>query len=184
MSSENQPGRSEWSGAVSGEAGRTLISAVRAWQAGQWSQEQVVAQFTALKRQEGSEVRAALDSLLTLATPGNPALGSAQDAAHETATDAWREELMASRARAWSSQDQAGLLVGPTVLILTDGSRGVVMSSDGTRPLSSSVSGSLMLLCQTIVLAQDALDSQTMGDLRQQRIESASTSMSEIDTIS
>lgn len=184
MSSENETGRSEFSGTVSGEADGTLISAVRAWQAGQWPQEQVVAQFTALKRQEGGEVRAALDGLLRLGTPGNPALGTAQDGTHETATDAWREELMASRARAWSSPDQAGLLVGPTVLILTDGSRGVVLSAAGTRPLSSSVSGSLMLLCQTIVLAQDALDSRTMGDLRQQRIESASTSMSEIDIIS
>lgn len=177
MSSENETGRHEFSP----EAPETLSGAVRAWQAGQLPQEGVVARFTALRRDEGSEVRGAIDELL-LGAAGTPVLGAAHGA-HETATDAWREELMASRARAWSSPDQAGLLVGPSVLILTDGLRGVVLSAAGTRALNSSVSGSLMLLCQTIVLAQGALDSRTMGDLRQQRIESASTSMSEIEII-
>ncbi|MCD0177828.1 hypothetical protein IHN32_17985, partial [Deinococcus sp. 14RED07] len=72
----------------------------------------------------------------------------------------------------------------PTVLILTDGQRGVVISAAGTRALSGSVSASLLLLCQTIVMAQNALNEREMGTLRQQRIESASTSMSEIDIIS
>ncbi|GGR69207.1 hypothetical protein GCM10008959_34040 [Deinococcus seoulensis] len=183
MSSENETGQGpEGSTQVGAQAPETLSGAVRAWQAGHLTQEGVVARFTALRRDEGSEVRGAIDELL-LGAAGGPVLGAAHGAP-ETATDAWREELMASRARAWSSPDQAGLLVGPSVLILTDGLRGVVLSAAGTRALTGSVSGSLMLLCQTIVLAQGALDSRTMGDLRQQRIESASTSMSEIEPIS
>lgn len=161
----------------------SLISAVQAWQATQLTQEEVVTRFTSLPREEGHVVRQAITDLLALpevtATAAAPGAGSAAPT-----TDAWRAELMAGRARAWNSPDPAGLLVGPTVLILTDGQRGVVISAAGTRALSGSVSASLLLLCQTIVMAQNALNEREMGTLRQQRIESASTSMSEIDIIS
>ena len=75
------------------------------------------------------------------------------------------------------------MLVGPTVLILTDGRQGVVLGQQDTRVLNSSVSGSLMLLCQTIVLAEHALNERDMRQLQEQRLESASTSLSEIDPI-
>lgn len=90
---------------------------------------------------------------------------------------------MACRAKTWGSPTSAGLLVGPTVLILTDGRRGVVLDDSGTQLLKSSVSASLLLLCQTIVLADNAVDAQEVGRLRQQRIESTSTSLSEIKPV-
>jgi len=161
----------------------SLIGAVQAWQATQLTQEDVVTRFTALPRDEGHVVRQAITDLLALPDITTTAAAPGADSAAPT-TDAWRAELMAGRARAWNSPDPAGLLVGPTVLILTDGQRGVVVSAGGTRALSSSVSASLLLLCQTIVMAQNALNEREMGTLRQQRIESASTSMSEIDIIS
>ncbi|GAA0514361.1 hypothetical protein [Deinococcus depolymerans] len=157
----------------------SLISAVQAWQASQLTQEEAVAHFTALQRDEGHLVRQAITDLLRSPDPGAPVPSGAAS----PTTDAWRAELMAGRARTWHSPEPAGLLVGPTVLILTDGQRGVVLSAGGTRRLSSSVSASLMLLCQTIVLAQSALNEREMGALRQQRVESASTSMSEIEII-
>ena len=61
--------------------------------------------------------------------------------------------------------------------------RGVILYPDHVRALPASTSGSMMLLCQTIVMAQNAVDAKEIGQLRQQRIDSTSTSLSEIEPI-
>ena len=49
--------------------------------------------------------------------------------------------------------------------------------------IADNLVASLLLLCQTIVMAQHSLDGKIVGQARSQRIESASTSLSEIDPI-
>ncbi|RJF69437.1 hypothetical protein D3875_21055 [Deinococcus cavernae] len=49
-------------------------------------------------------------------------------------TQSWRSELMASRARNWTSPYPVGLLVCPSVLILTEATRGVVLRESGAKP--------------------------------------------------
>ncbi|WP_189073002.1 hypothetical protein [Deinococcus sedimenti] len=155
----------------------TLLTAVHAWQRGALTREELISQFVTLSREDAPVIGQLIGQLALDALPhgqGSSRTGTA------ASTDVWRDELMSSRARTWGS---AGLLVGPSVLILTDGRQGVVLSERDTRTLSSSVSGSVMLLCQTIVLAEHALNERDMQDLREQRLQSASTSMSEIDPI-
>ncbi|BDP43790.1 hypothetical protein DAETH_37590 (plasmid) [Deinococcus aetherius] len=89
-------------------------------------------------------------------------------------------ELLACRARAWASPDSVGLLVGPTVLILTDGRQGAVLSDAGTRLLTLSSKQ------QRFPAVPDHRDGGPRGrcpgagKLHQQRVESTSTSLSEI----
>ncbi|WP_034388790.1 hypothetical protein [Deinococcus sp. YIM 77859] len=151
-----------------------LLAAVQAWQQSQAPREVLIGLLTHLDDQQGGMVQELIEQLA----------GQGRAQAPSRQTDEWRAELMASRARAWASPNSAGLLVGPTVLILSDGRRGVVLSERGTRPLGSSVAASLLLLAQTIVLADHALDSREVSELRQQRIESSSTSLSEIKPVS
>lgn len=150
-----------------------LLNAVHAWQRGALGRDDLITEFTSLAR-EDAHLISDLIAQLSLEAPPHAAPSGGPS------TDVWRDELMGSRARTWGS---AGLLVGPSVLILTDGQRGVVLGERDTRTLSSSVSGSLMLLCQTIVLAEHALNEREMQHLREQRLQSASTSLSEIDPI-
>lgn len=147
--------------------------AVALWQAGELGREALVGQLTALK--DGEAIHALIGEL-TAAAPGHEVAGAAD-------TEEWRAELLASRAKAWAHPASAGLLVGPHVLILTDGRHGVVLTAQGTRGLGGSVSASMLLLCQTIVMADHAVDAQELGTLRQQRIESTSTSLSEIEPL-
>ncbi|WP_027460659.1 hypothetical protein [Deinococcus murrayi] len=151
----------------------SLAEAVALWQAGELGREALVGQLTT--QQEGTAVRSLLETL-SVGHPEQEGLGAAD-------TAGWRAELLASRAKTWPHPESAGLLVGPQVLILTDGQRGVVLTPEGHRVLGASVSASLLLLCQTIVMADHAVDAQELGTLRQQRIESTSTSLSEIEPL-
>ncbi|AWT37770.1 hypothetical protein GCM10008956_13910 [Deinococcus arenae] len=155
----------------------TLLNAVHAWQRGALTRDALITQLTSLGRADAPLITELITQLhgrvAPHAEPGQPGAGA-------SSTDVWRDELMGSRACTWGS---AGLLVGPSVLILTDGRHGVVLGERDTRALNSSVSGSLMLLCQTIVMAEHALNERDMRQLQEQRLESASTSLSEIDPI-
>ena len=152
----------------------TLLNAALDWQRGALTRDALVTQLTALGREDAPLIT---DLIVRLRAH---AAGHEPDRDTPRSTDGWRDELMGSRACTWGG---AGMLVGPNVLILTDGQRGVVLGEHDTRALSSSVSGSLMLLCQTIVMAEHALNQREMHDLREQRLQSASTSLSEIDPI-
>lgn len=158
---------------AAGSGAPSLAEAVALWQAGELDREALIGQLTALG---GGEAVHALIGDLIAGAPGHEVAGAAD-------TDGWRAELLASRAKAWAHPASAGLLVGPHVLILTDGRRGVVVTAEGTRVLGGSVSASMLLLCQTIVMADHAVDAQELGTLRQQRIESTSTSLSEIEPL-
>lgn len=156
----------------------SLLHALGAWQGGEATRDALLGPLTLLGAEQGDIVHSLIRAVIAQ-IPGRPPAGpGALD------TDHWRAELMACRARAWASPASAGLLVGPTVLILTDGRQGVVLGDSGARVLTGSVSGSLLLLAQTIVMADDAVDARELGRLRQQRIESNSTSLSEIKPIS
>lgn len=143
------------------------------------STERIVEHLVALP---GEQIRRVIEGVTAQANAGHPSV-LLSDGSEEGMTERWREELMACRARTWPSPDQAGLLVGPHVLILTDGERGVIVGAAGVRILGRSMGGSLMLLCQTIVMAEHAVNAKDLGNLRQQRIESASTTLSEIQPI-
>ncbi|GAA5513958.1 hypothetical protein Dcar01_02707 [Deinococcus carri] len=154
-----------------------LLTAIAAWQAGTIPRESLVAQFTGISREEGQLIQQVITSLIQHA----PA--SAEAKSPDRSTNEWRAELMDSRARAWAHPASAGLLVGPEVLILTDGRQGISLRPTRVWVLNSSVSASLLLLCQTIVMADHALNAQELGKLRQQRIESTSSSLSEIEPL-
>lgn len=145
---------------------------------GEGASDQIVERLAELP---GELVWQVIQGVAAQATPA--AAGAPVSGGEEHSTEHWREELMACRARTWPSPAQAGLLVGPRVLILTDGQRGVMLSAQGVRVLGGSMSGSLMLLCQTIVMTEHAVNAQDLGNLRQQRTESASTTLSEIQPI-
>lgn len=155
-----------------------LLRAVLDWQSGELPREVLVSRLTALTPEQGEQVTGLLAELHRRAGRAPSA-----HAPQEDDTAGWRAELMACRARTWPFPQAAGLLVGPSVLILTDGTHGLVLRERVVRPLTMSVSSSLLLLCQTIVMAQHAVDRQELGQLRQQRIESSSTSLSEIEII-
>ncbi len=163
-----------------------LLDTIRHWQAGQTPREAVTLLLAALPADQGETVQATIRELSTWirAAPAKAQAGPAQvEASHADETDTWRAELMACRAKAWAYPAGAVMLVSPSVLILTDGQQGVILQKDQARALPSSTSGSLMLLGQTIVMAQNAVDAQEVGQLRQQRIDSTSTSLSEIEVI-
>ncbi|GGK36843.1 hypothetical protein GCM10008955_33360 [Deinococcus malanensis] len=73
--------------------------------------------------------------------------------------------------------------MGPTALLLTDGVRAVILDDAGTRCLPSGVALSLLLLAQTIVMADDALDAQEIEGMRRCRVQASSSSLSEITPI-
>lgn len=153
-----------------------LLERLQAWQAGAATLDELVQDLTTLGPEEGAAVQALIRVVrASLApTPSHAVRPSADD---------WRAELMACRARVWPAPDPAGLLVGPGLLILTDGRQGTIVRQQGARPLPPSVSASLMLLCQTIIMAQHAVDAQELGQLQRQRITSSSTSLSEIEPV-
>lgn len=157
------------------------LGLVSAWQRGTVPREALTGPLTGLGSDQGEVIQALIAELLAGARQAPSERGAGGSA--DTSTDNWRAELLACRARTWASPAGAGLLVGPTTLLLTDGRQGVVLGSAGTRALPGSVSASLLLLCQTIVMADDAVDAQELGKLRQQRIDSTSTSLSEIKPV-
>lgn len=158
----------------------TLLDTIRAWQEGQAAREAVTVLLAALPADEGQTVQTTIQALHGWIKQ-SPSSGGGHGSSDET--EAWRSELMACRAKAWAYPQAAGMLVSPAVLILTDGTHGVILQKDRARALPSSTAASLMLLCQTIVMAQNAVDAREVGQLRQQRIDSTSTSLSEIEVI-
>lgn len=163
----------------------TLTDTIRDWQAGQAPREAVIGLLTSLPGDQGLTVQQTVGQLTdwvrTASRPGDAAHPEHHAAPEDT--DSWRNELMACRAKAWSYPQSAGMLLSDAVLILTDGTRGLILQDGRARALPSSTAGSLMLLCQTIVMAQNAVDAGEVGHLRQQRIDSTSTSLSEIEPI-
>lgn len=151
-----------------------LLTSLEAWLRGETSREAATDPLVRLSPEGGAAVQE-LIALLSARAGAGPS---------GTSTDAWRDELMACRARTWRVPDVAGLLVGPQVLILTDGRAGVVLRDEGVRALTASVCPSMLLLCETIVMAQTALDRQGIEQLQRQRAQAASTSLSEIEKIS
>ncbi|MDV6375439.1 hypothetical protein [Deinococcus arenicola] len=156
---------------------QTLLELTNNWHGGEVGRTELVSALRGVSDDSGELIR----TLITRLGQGAPRAGDGEE--HPENTDAWRQELMACRARTWPYPHSAGLLVGPHVLILTDGEQGVLLRTGQLRVLTPSVSASLLLLCQTIVMAQHSLDGKVVGQARTQRIESASTSLSEIDPI-
>ncbi|THF88743.1 hypothetical protein E7T09_06075 [Deinococcus sp. KSM4-11] len=157
---------------LTSEAIRTRILA---WQGGDLERDDLVRTLIRLSPEDGQVIH----DLLHDFCDGVPVPGAGQGAS----ADDWRAELMASRARTWRVPDVAGMLVGPEVLVLTDGRSGVVLRQSGTQCLPGSVSASMMLLCETIVMAHTALDQDELLKLQRQRVDATSTSLSEIDRI-
>ncbi|RJF69080.1 hypothetical protein D3875_22425 [Deinococcus cavernae] len=156
-----------------------ILSTIRRWQAGALAREQVVLELSRVPLEQGNVIQDVLSAL-----QGHMELARATSAEHvQEDTQSWRSELMASRARNWTSPYPVGLLVCPSVLILTEATRGVVLRESGAKALPRSTSASIMLLCQTIVMAQNAVDAQELKKLQDQRIASTSTSLSEIEII-
>ncbi|PNY82422.1 hypothetical protein [Deinococcus koreensis] len=151
-----------------------LLTTIQAWQRGERPREDVVLLLSQVPSEDGELIREVIRGVCQLPGAATP---------HGDSTDTWRSELMASRARTWRVPDTAGLLVGPSVLILTDGREGAVLRRDGVQCLPASVCASMMLLCETIVMAHTALDAHEMQKLQRQRVEATSTSLSEIDRI-
>lgn len=164
-----------------GGVGAELLELILAWQGGKVSRDAVVRALVGLPDTEGGVLRALIGELVYRFGDAQPS-GSPQAAVTE-GTDAWREELLACRARAWAQPEPAGLLIGPEVMILLDGDQGVILRAAGVRVLPRSLAGSVFLLCQTIVMAQHAVDVRELSALQHQRIESTSTSLSEIEPI-
>lgn len=156
------------------------LALAQAWQRGEVPREVLTGALAGLGSEQGEVVQ---DLIGALIRQGGAASAGQGSGAADRSTDNWRAELLACRARTWASPASAGMLVGPTTLLLTDGRQGVVLARPGLRPLPGSVSASLLLLCQTIVMADGAVDAQELGKLRQQRIDSTSTSLSEIKPV-
>lgn len=170
----------EQAAANSGRA-QELLKVIQAWQTGETERQTAVVALSTVPLDEGRVLLDVLDGLSRQVELARVA----HDHAHQQEdTESWRSELMASRARSWNYPDGVGLLVCPSVLILTDGRRGVVLRENGgAKALPASTSASLMLLCQTIVMAENSMNEKEMSRLQQQRIESTSTSLSEIEII-
>lgn len=150
------------------------------WEQGVSSREEIVKALSAV--QTGDTIKGLITELATV--DKKTLLTNEQNASGaENATERWRSELMTCRAKAWSFPEASGMLVGENILILMDGQSGVLLSAEGHTPLPSSSAASLMLLCQTIVMAQSAVNAQELQQLTRERLTSSSTSLSEIKTI-
>lgn len=156
-----------------------LRSAVLAWQRGELFRDSLVQLLSRVPEDQGQVIRELIVALCqhVQRLQSTPAAKSAPE------VEAWRHELMSSRARAWGVPHQAGMLVSPHLILLVSADQGLVLRDGALSCLPVSVCGSLLLLAQTIVMAQTAVDEQELRELRQQRIESTSTSLSEITPV-
>lgn len=154
---------------------QTLRDHITAWQRGETTRDDLIRLLLRVPPEDGQVVHDVIHDLC-----GGDVLPGTT---HGTTADDWRAELMASRARTWRVPEVAGLLVGPEVLVLTDGRTGAVLRDSGTQCLPASVCASMMLLCETIVMAHTALDQEELLKLQRQRVDATSTSLSEIDRI-
>ncbi|ACO47674.2 hypothetical protein [Deinococcus deserti] len=159
------------------ETGPSLLDLLIDWQEGTGDRHHLIQRLTQLGPEQGAEVQKLIQAVQSSLAP------TPRHAAAPPTPAQWRTELMACRARVWPAPDPAGLLVGPEVMILTDGHAGTILRDHGARTLPSSVAASLMLLCQTIIMAQHAVDAQELGQLQQQRITANSTSLSDIEPV-
>ncbi|MFD1733402.1 hypothetical protein ACFSC4_22985 [Deinococcus malanensis] len=139
--------------------------------------DRLIQRLTQLGPEQGAQVQQLIQEVQNSLAP------TPSHAAPPPSPAEWRSELMACRARVWPAPDPAGLLVGPDVMILTDGHAGTIVRDHGARTLPGSVAASLMLLCQTIIMAQNAVDAQELSRLQQQRITANSTSLSDIEPV-
>ncbi|MFC4427110.1 hypothetical protein [Deinococcus navajonensis] len=145
------------------------------WHAGVAHRHRIVEALTGLS--SGSTVREWLRELVGTTS------GPCANPAGPTGTEAWRQELLACQARTWPAPEAAGLLVGPSALLLTDGDRAVILDDAGTRRVPPGVARSLLLLAQTVVMADDALDAQEIDRMRRSRVQASSSSLSEITPV-
>lgn len=159
------------------DTGPSVLDLLIDWQDGTGDRDRLIQYLTQLGPEQGAEVQNLIREVQRSLAP------TPSHAAAPPSPAQWRSELMACRARVWPTPDPAGLLVGPEVMILTDGHAGTILRDHGARTLPSSVAASLMLLCQTIIMAQHAVDAQELGQLRQQRITASSTSLSDIEPV-
>lgn len=156
-----------------------IVQTVRRWQLGAARREDVVLALSSVPLDQGEVLISVLDSLQR-----HVELARVSSGEHvQEDSESWKAELMSARARSWSFPHSVGLLVCPSVIILTDGRRGVALRASGAKALPASTCASLTLLCQTIVMAQNAVDVQELRKLQDQRIASTSTSLSEIEII-
>ena len=154
-----------------------IAEQVRSWLRKEIPLDVLSQRLSSLEDYQGAEISAAIAELcVTTAT------SLLQDSAIWS-RNTWREALMSCRARTWATPHQVGLLVGPGILMLTDGQQGIILREDQIRCLSESICASLLLLAQTIVMADDALDACEVSELRRQRTEATSTSLSEIKPV-
>lgn len=154
-----------------------IVEALGRWQAGEEERAEVLNLLTQVPQDEGEIIREVITAWHSKGPEAARPLPS-------EGAESWRAELMASRARTWNYPHSAALLVSPNVLILTEGQHGFIFREGGVSILPVSTSSSLLLLAQTIVMAQTALDTREVGRLREQRIEATSTSLSEIEPVS
>lgn len=155
-----------------------IVDQVRLWQGGEQALAELAQALSALEEGRGDEVHAALAELCR---PGPEA--ASPDRGTDWNSADWKRALLGCRARMWTAPRPVGLLVGPGLLILTDGQQGVILREEGRRCLPRSICTSLLLLAQTIVMADHALDARELESLRDQRTQATSTSLSEIDPI-
>ncbi|MFD1733803.1 hypothetical protein ACFSC4_27730 [Deinococcus malanensis] len=106
-----------------------VTAQVHDWQTGQATREELVDARTSLP--SGEEVHDVLQAL------ASPLSRPCTDQAGPSGTDDWRQELLSCNARGWHAPHAAGLLVGPSKLLLTDGERAVILDDAGTRCLPS-----------------------------------------------
>ncbi|MFD1733743.1 hypothetical protein ACFSC4_25100 [Deinococcus malanensis] len=157
--------------------GPSLLDLLIEWQEGVGDRDRLIQRLTQLGPEQGAQVQQLIQEVQNSLAP------TPSHAAPPPSPAEWRSELMACRARVWPAPDPAGLLVGPDVMILTDGHAGTIVRDHGARTLPGSVAASLMLLCQTIIMAQNAVDAQELSRLQQQRITANSTSLSDIEPV-
>ncbi len=160
-----------------------LLDAVLAWQKSEQPRDAFIQPLIRLPEEQGFVVRELIQRVTQKLESQPVGATTTEQNPDKPKIDHWREELMACRVKTWSFPNPAGLLVGPTVCILVTGEQGVVLRAQAGRVLPISVCGSLLLLSQTIVMAQNAVNAKELQSLQQQRIESTSTSLSAIQPI-
>lgn len=158
-----------------------LIQILQHWQYAQEDRQAVIDALNAIPENEGHLIQEVIHEWNTQSTPTPDHTES-----HLEEAEQWRAELMAARAKTWDIPHRAVLLISPNIIILTDGCEGLMLREGEERViriLHKSISSSLLLLGQTIIMANTALDTRELNKLREQRIDSTSTSLSEIEPI-
>lgn len=154
----------------------SLLILLQEWQQGQQDRASIAQALSDVPTEQGNHIQTLI--LKWLAQSESTTTQILEDA------EQWRAELMAARARTWNQPYRAAMLLSPNALILTDGEHGFILREQTTQPFDTDTAGSLLLLAQTLVLAQTALDTRELSKIREQRIDSTSTSLSEMEPLS